>query len=265
MKFKQKLAEKTGLPIQILPASYQILGHVLLLKLSSAAQRHAKVIAKTILELFPYIQTVALQKGISGVYRVPKIKILAGKKETEVRHKELGCEFFLDVAKIMWSKGNHAERARLVEIVKPNEIILDMFAGIGYWSIPIAKHKPCEIFAIEKRALAFEYLCKNIRLNRVNVIAIKGDCRKILENYSFPNPDRIIMGYFPGTLNFLPSALSVAKKGTVIHFHDLAKNLNELCKQVLTTAKGKVCISSARIVKEYSASKQHYVLDLVVK
>jgi tRNA wybutosine-synthesizing protein 2 len=118
----------------------------------------------------------------------------------------------MDVSKIMWSKGNHAERQHMIHIAKPNEIIVDMIAGIGYWCIPIAKHtKVKEIVAIEKNPVSFKYLQENIRANYIsNITPILGDCRNVKD---LPKADRIIMGYFPNTIKFLPAALKISKKG----------------------------------------------------
>jgi len=124
MRFKQIIAGKAGLPEEIIPNTYQMLGKVLLLKLSHPqALKAKKKIAAAILKTFPYVKTVALQKGVSGEFRQPKVEIIAGEKKTLTIHKELSCSFKLDVKKIMWSKGNHHERKRLLRLVKPNEII----------------------------------------------------------------------------------------------------------------------------------------------
>ena len=79
-------------------------------------------------KMFPYIKTVCMQKGVSGEFRKPKVEIIAGLKKTEITHHELGCKFKLDVSKIMWSKGNHAERQHMIHVAKPHEIVVDMFA-----------------------------------------------------------------------------------------------------------------------------------------
>ncbi|MEM4247997.1 MAG: class I SAM-dependent methyltransferase family protein [Candidatus Nanoarchaeia archaeon] len=262
MGFQQILAQKTGLPPEVLPNSYQILGHVLLLKLlDKKALKHKKAIGNTILKISPNIHTVCLQKGVAGEFREPKIEVIAGIKQTETVHQELNCIFSLDVAKIMWSKGNHFEKKRMISVVKPNEIIVDMFAGVGYWSIPIAKHtKAGKIYAIEKNKTAFDYLKQNIRANYItNIIPILGDCRKVVNRLE--KADRIIMGYFPNTLKFLPVALKISKKGTIIHLHELASDLKKLTKEIW---KYKVKIMRVREVKEYSPSKRHYVFDLSV-
>jgi tRNA wybutosine-synthesizing protein 2 len=262
MGFKDNLAEKTNLPIDILPSSYHVLGNILLLKLpNKKAAREKRKIGSAILKMFPYIRTVCLQKGVSGEFRQPKIEIIAGLKKTEITHYELGCKFKLDVSKIMWSKGNHAERQHMIHIAKPNEIIVDMFAGIGYWCIPIARHtKVKEIVAIEKNPVSFKYLQENIRANYIsNITPILGDCRTIKD---LPKADRIIMGYLPNTMKFLPAALKISKKGTEIHFHDISSDTKKLKKAISRHKNLKII--NVREVKEYSPSKKHYVLDLRV-
>jgi tRNA wybutosine-synthesizing protein 2 len=262
MKFKQLLAKQAKLPEEILPASYQTLGNILLLKLTHPqAMKNKKKIGFAILELFPYIKTVCLQKGINGEFRKPEIEILAGDKNTETLHKELDCKFKLDVSKIMWSKGNHFERQRLLKLVKPNEIIVDMFAGIGYWSVILAKNKNVNrIIAVEKNPESFNFLIENICLNKLlNITAVQNDCRSFTYD---KKADRIIMGYFPDTIKFLPAALKLSKKGTIIHFHELTSDIEKLEKEILKHKDIKV--ENIREVKEYSPSKKHYVLDLKV-
>lgn len=264
MKFKDILAEKTGLPPNTLPSSYQILGNILLLKLSNKkAIANKKKIGSASLNAFPYINSVCLQKGVSGELRKPTIDIIAG-KETETLHHELNCVFKIDVAKIMWSKGNHEERKRMISLAGTGETIVDMFAGIGYWAISIAKFKKVKrVFAVEKNPVSFKYLQENIRLNRIsNVTPILGDCRKA----KLPVADRIIMGYFPDTLKFLPAALKISKKGTVIHLHELGKDSNEIKRRIenlMKKSKVKAKITDTKIIKSYSPSKKHFVFDLL--
>ena len=74
---------------------------------------------------------------IEGQKREPTVSLLYG-RETETIHKENGCLFNLDLSKVMWAKGNNNERLRIAKLVKDGETVVDMFAGIGYFSIPIA-------------------------------------------------------------------------------------------------------------------------------
>ncbi|MEK6923145.1 MAG: class I SAM-dependent methyltransferase family protein [Nanoarchaeota archaeon] len=204
---------------------------------------------------FPYIKTICKISGISGEFRKPKIKKLFG-ESTITTHKEHGISYNLDVSKIMFSQGNHFEKKRLTSLVELNEVVIDMFAGIGYFTLPIAK-KVKHVYAIEKNPESYSFLEKNIRLNYIsNVTAIKGDCRKQSGKLG-KIADRIIMGYFPGTKKFLPAALKLAKKNCVIHYHEIGENEKEILEQLPKYAK----LLKMRKVKSYSPNKNHYVVD----
>ncbi len=238
MSFKQKLSKATGVRASVLPAGYQIIGEVLLLKLQKMKSfKQKQEIASAILSLFPYIKTVCEIKEVRGEFREPDVKILSGNR-TETVHTENQIKYKIDASKVMFSKGNLAERKRIVPLVKEGEVIVDMFAGIGYFSLGIAKFtKAKEILAVEKNPLAYNYLAENIPLNKIsNINAIQGDCKTAA--LSFKNyADRIIMGYFPGTEEFLPYALFMAKNPCTIHFHNIYRT-RELWKVPLSQITG---------------------------
>lgn len=266
MSFKQKLADKTGLPLKALPSSYQKIGDIILIKLFGEAAQQKKKISEAILEMFPYIRIVCMTKGVAGEYRKPIVEVIAGDKNTITVHKEHGCLYKLDIKKIMFSKGNLSERRRLIGQVKPGDTIIDMFAGIGYFSIGIAKFtKAKKIYAIEKNPVSFSYLKENIKLNKIkNIKPILGDCRnvKIKEK-----ADRIIMGYFPGTERFLSFALSFLKERGIIHYHNIYKE-NELWKKPLEQIRGvadknsySIKILKKKKVKSVAPHLYHIVMD----
>src|SRR3972149_7744046 len=164
MGFYEKL-EKLEIPQnrkKFLPRSYSLVGKVLVLRLNKNILKYKKKIGGACLHILPYVHTVVLEKGIEGETRKPKIEILAGCKEhdsTQTIMKEHGCQFLLDVSKVMWSKGNKSERERMMQLAKGNETVVDMFAGIGYFSIFLAK-KAKKVFALEINPQAVEYLQK---------------------------------------------------------------------------------------------------------
>lgn len=273
-KLKSRL---NGNELELLPRSYQVLGKILLIKLKPELKRQKKMIGKAVLEMFPYIHTVCLIKGIKEITRKPDIEVIAGCKEkkpvpsTQTLHKEYGCQFLLDVSEIMWSKGNKEERMRMTNLAKPGEIVVDMFAGIGYFSIFLAKYsKPEKIYSIDINPKAIEYLRKNVWLNNVEnkIEILEGDCRKyadLLENTA----DRIIMGYLFDTEKFLPSALKIAKKRCLIHFHRIAKNeetekIKEKITKIGEKEGCKIKIFNVRKVKSYKPKIFHFVFDLKI-
>lgn len=267
MNFASTLSKQTGLPKNSLPKSYQIIGDIMLLKfMKIRSMNQKKNVASVLLNIFPYIKTICEIKKVSGELRKPKISKLAG-NSTITTHKEHSILYKLDVSKIMFSKGNLNERSRLVKQIQNNETIIDMFAGIGYFSLGIAKnnqHKNLKIYAIEKNPTAFKYLKENIHLNKIkNIIPIKADCRIF---HTKEKADRIIMGYFPNTENFLPTALSLLKNKGIIHFHNIYKE-NELWnkpKDDISKHINNFQILSKHKVKSIAPKIYHVVLDIEV-
>ena len=165
----------------------------------------------------------------------------------------------------MFSKGNLYERKRLIDRIKPGETVIDMFAGIGYFSLGIAKFSEAKkIISIEKNPAAFSYLKENIALNKIkNIEPILGDCRTTI---SAEKADRVIMGYFPGTKKFLPFAVNMVKRNGIIHYHNIYKE-SELWKKPISEIRKYMpdfTILEKRKVKSVAPRKWHVVLDVRV-
>ncbi len=118
------------------------------------------------------------------------------------------------------------ERMRVIKQVKKNEKVLDMFAGVGPFAIPIAKK--AHVCAIDINPYAIRYLKENARINKVELRIFEGDCKKIIKNLG--EFDRIIMNFPKGSKNFLDIALKHLKKKGIIHFYTFEKK-DELNKK----------------------------------
>ncbi|MCE7697584.1 MAG: class I SAM-dependent methyltransferase family protein, partial [Methanobacterium paludis] len=175
------------------------------------------------------------------------------------------CLFKMDVAKVMWSKGNTGERKRMSTISEDGETIVDMFAGIGYFSIPMAVHsKPAKIYSVEINPVSYSYLCQNTVLNKVEDIIepILGDCREAAPRGIV---DRVLMGYIGNTHEYLPTAMEVLKDGGVVHYHESVPDKLKFIRPVerIKEAAGDrgVEILNKRIIKPYSPGVYHVVVD----
>lgn len=212
----------------------------------------------------PGVNRVVKLGHINGLKREPEVEVLVG-DGTETIHKENHCLFKMDVAKVMWSKGNTGERKRMANIVQDGEVVVDMFAGIGYFSIPMAVHsKPAKIYSIEINPIAYGYLCENINLNKVkNVVEpLLGDCRELAPRGV---ADRVLMGYIGNTHEYLPAAMEVLKDGGVVHYHESVPDKIKFIRPVerIKEAAGErgVEILNKRIIKPYSPGVYHVVVD----
>jgi len=271
-KLKKELSGKVPKNmLELLPRSYQRLGKIILIKMNLGLIKYKKKIGKAIIRLFPYIDSVFLIRGIKTRTRKPDIELIGGKPCSQTLHKEYGSKFLLDVSEVMWSKGNKAERQRLVEKVKKNEIIVDMFAGIGYFSIFLAKDSRAKrVYSIEINPISADFLRKNSWLNEVEnkIEVLEGDCRKFADILK-DSADRIMMGYLFDTEKYFDSALKIAKKSCFIHFHIKAKEeeLEKIEKKLIEIGKKngyKVKLIETKKVKTYAPNVAHYTLDLRV-
>ena len=88
--------------------------------------------------------------------------------------------------------------------VKEGDTIVDMFAGVGPYSILIAKSKkPSKVLAIDKNPDAVRYLKENIILNSAkNIEAIEGDAREEAKKFA-GTADQVIMNLPHSALEFL--------------------------------------------------------------
>jgi tRNA wybutosine-synthesizing protein 2 len=254
--------------LELLPSGFDRVGHVAILTLPPALMYRSGEIAKALLRL-KGVRTVALREGpITGRHRRPKIKVIAGEPRTETLHKEHGCLFKLDVAKVMFAPGNLFERGRLAGLVRPDEVVVDMFAGVGQFSIPIAKRaRPSRVYAIELNPVAFRYLRENIELNRVGhvVVPLHGDCEEVAP---LGVADRVIMGILHVTHKYLPLAMRVLKpSGGVIHYHESVPSklrFERPIKRITSSTTRKVEILNKRVVKRYAPGVDHVVIDVKV-
>jgi tRNA wybutosine-synthesizing protein 2 len=275
MSLQEKISSITGIPKKEIPGSYQIIGEILLIKFPISMKiQQKKLIAKAALDIIKSIKSVFEISNISGELRKPKITFLAGVKNTRTIHRENGIAYSIDIKKVMFSKGNLFERQRVICQIRKGELIVDMFSGIGYFSLGIAKFSDAnEIIAIEKNPDSFRLLNENIRLNNIsNITAVLGDCRKITRNKNFKSiADRVIMGYLPKTHKFLPSAFNFLKEKGTIHYHDtfLEKELWKKPVGIIKKAakeKGFSILSiKKKKVKSFAPRVWHVVLDIKVK
>nr|MDO8118419.1 methyltransferase [Candidatus Sigynarchaeota archaeon] len=289
MRFQESLKKHLenvldGEELSLLPRGFQTLEDVAIINLKPGLVPKKHVVAQAILDLLPYIKSVwgktFGQAKVVGQFRTPTgLEHLAGVDKSEVIAVENGVIFKHDFTKIIFSKGNINERSYLPRLVKPGEVVLDMFAGIGYFSLMIAKHAlPAIVHACEINPVAYNYLSENIVLNKVQdtVQAYHGDCADIVPRLVKDGllADRIVMGVFPAPKQYLPVALSAAKpiSGTIIHYEGevVDKDTVPLVSDVERAVQSSSTFSYAelqecRFVKNTGIRKQHVVLDFLVR
>jgi len=192
-----------------------------------------------------------------GQRRKPRVQILAG-TPGEVLHRECGISYFLDPSRIMFSAGNRREKERLREIIRPGERVADMFAGIGYFTLPAAL-SGARVHAMEIDPEACSYLERNIHANGVAGLVTPelGDCRFLLSG----TYDRVIMGHFD-SCSYLDSVLPHVGPGSVLHVHTAGDRSPEIA-HILSAAGIPATVETHR-VKKLGPHTWHLVQDVTL-
>jgi len=224
--------------LKILPGSYDIVGDIAVIRIPNDLRHRAKEIAKAIMEINRHVKTVLNQVSpVSGSFRLRRLEWIMGEKRTVTIHREYGCLFKVDLEKCYFSPRLSYERFRVAELVRPSETVINMFAGVGCFSILIAKRSRVDkVYSIDLNPWAIKYAIENIRLNGVEHIveAILGDAKMIIEERFVETADRVLMPLPEKAYEYLDYAIEALKpNGGTIHYYDFihaGKDEDPICK-----------------------------------
>ena len=278
-KRKRKLRSHTSTETSTsIPASYDIVGNIAIIRLSTASCKKVYDVAKALMAIHKNVKTVLAQVSpIAGNLRLRRLMHVAGENRTTTVHRESGCSFSIDVTKCYFSPRLSNERLRLASLVKPRETVVNMFAGVGCFSIIIAKYmSTARVFSIDVNPAAIQFMRENVRLNRVygQVFPLLGDSKTIVESRLRDAVDRILMPLPAKALEYLPTAVSALKPiGGWIHYYDFehaTKGEDPIEKTRLRVAAklAGLCVTYAvpfsRIVRTVGPNWHQVVLDIHV-
>lgn len=255
-----------------LPTSYDVVGDIILVKLPKNLLKYQHEIGESLLKSNKNIKTVCVIEPVSSEFRTRNIKVIAGLKQTKTIHKEYGLLFNVDIKKSYFSPRLATERRRIANLVKPNEIIVDMFAGVAPFSIIIAKHaNPKIVYAIDKNKDAIALAQQNIKRNKVldKIEVIHADARDI-HTIIQKKADRIMMNLPFSAHLFFSYALKIAKDYSKIHYYDILDNnkieyrINKL-KKIAEESKYILLNIDIRKIKTYSPREFYIGMDITAK
>jgi len=204
--------------------SYDVIGDIAIIRMLCASVRIAQSVAEAIMGVNKNVKTVLAQESpVAGDFRLRRLTHVAGENKTSTIHKESSCVFSVDVAKCYFSPRLSNERMRIARMVKPSETVVNMFAGVGCFSIIIAKHaNPAKVFSIDVNPAAIQFMQENIRLNRVydKVTPLLGDSKELINSRLQHVADRVLLPLPEKALEYLPYAVSALKaSGGWIHYY----------------------------------------------
>ena len=269
-RFKSYKNAIEGVPkelLPLLPTSFDVVGDVALIKLPEELCSYRKRIGEAMLKATPSVRIVAQDKGVQGVTRIRDLEILAGQGGLVTVHREQGLRFEVDLSRCYFSPRLSTERTRVATLVSDGERVLDMFAGVGPFSVQIAKNRKVEkVIAIDINPTAIEYLKKNIILNKVeNVEPVCADAKEYIKGVGAV--DRVIMNLPHTGFEYLGDAIMACGEGATIHFYEITDEMETRTKDIeaLALLLGRSAkVVGTREVRTYSPTESQWAFDIKV-
>lgn len=242
-----------------LKGSYDLIGSIAIIHRRDDTR--TRNLADDIIENTPSVKSVFLDTGITGEHRIRELRLLAGVDSRSTVYRENGMTLNVDLSRVYFSPRLATERMRVARASRDGETIIDMFAGIGPFSILIARNRKAEITAIDSNPDAVEIMKSNLERNRLigTVTPVCSDSLVYMKKVS--EADRIIMNLPHDSSSFLKAAVKSLRIGGTIHYYEIC-TLEKLEERMEFMSKLNLEVTAKREVHGYSKSDRMYGLEL---
>lgn len=142
-----------------------------------------------------------------------------------VSHRENSILYIFDVTKVMFSSGNGTEKMRVAKFDCSEEVVLDLYAGIGYFSLPLLVHaKAKHLHACELNPDSVDALKRGLAANGVSdrCTTYLGDNQLTATAEAIVGKcDRVHLGLIPSSELAWPLACNALRRDKVgvLHVH----------------------------------------------
>ena len=205
-----------------LVSAFDQIGDIIIVRIPDSLVSKNKIIGKILLEQVKTAKSVFYQSSpVEGDFRTRNLQLIAGEKKTETEYRENGCRFLVDVEKAFFSPRLSTERERISNLVNDGDVVINMFGGVGMFSILAAKKTRCIVYNIDINPTASKLCEENIKLNKLkgDVISLNGDSTAIINEQLQNKADRVLMLLPERSDEFLDTAISSLKKNGFIHYY----------------------------------------------
>lgn len=254
-------------------SAFDQIGDIIIVRIPDSLLDKKKIIGETLLNEVKIVKSVFYQASpVEGDFRTRDLEILAGEDKTETEYKEFGCRFTVDVANAFFSPRLSTERERIANLIQDGETVVNMFAGVGMFSIMAAKQKKCTVYSIDINPIASKLCEKNIKQNKLvgKVISINGETSEVIKNQLTDVADRTLMLLPERSDEFLASAIKTTKSGGIIHYYchmhaDKKQDAGKLSeKHFIEVCPVKYEILSSKIVRPVGPRYYQTVVDVKI-
>lgn len=203
-------------------SAFDQIGEIIIVRIPDSLLSKKKIIGETLLNDVKIVRSVFYQaSAVEGDFRTRNLEIIAGEDNTETEYREFGCKFIVDVENAFFSPRLSTERDRIANLIQEGEVMTNMFAGVGMFSIIAAKKKKCTVYSLDINPIASNLCERNIKLNKLagKVVSINGDSTQIINEQLVDKSDRTLMLLPERSDEFLESAIKTTKDGGIIHYY----------------------------------------------
>jgi len=245
------------------PVSFTVVGDVAIVALSDEIRSREKEVAEELLRNVKGIRAVYGKEVTEGEYRVQRLVHLAGEIIEVTTYREHGLVYRVPLGKVYVNPRLSAEHYRVASQVSAGEIVLDMFAGIGGFSLLISTLGKAElVVANDANPWAVSAMLDSIKLNKKRlktpILVLNMDAKE-LPSVLKPVFTRIIMNLPHSATKFLDTAYRLCNpRGCIIHVYVVARTQEE----ALNLVPGSI---RATRVLDYAPRKFIYRVDVAAK
>lgn len=243
---KKVLKDKlTDIEISKLYSSFDIIGEIAIIKIPESIEEKKEIIGNSLMDNIKNVKSVFSQSSpVRGEFRIRDLELIAGKDQTITYYKEHGCIFKVDVRNTYFSPRLSTERIRISNLISDDtlqnqkDVVINMFGGVGTYSIIIAKKNPqCIVYNIDSNIHAHVLCQENAKLNKVEnrVFSIFGDAKDVINSNLSNTANRVLMPLPEKAHEFIDEAvLSLYNRTGIIHYfsHVAAKNKKDVIPEV---------------------------------
>lgn len=269
--YAERLSHLPDAAQTLLPSAFDVVGHVLIVKIPDELRAHENEIAKALLDTTPRVRTVVHDEGVAGELRVRALRLLAGDPVTATETTEHGVRIRVDPATCYFSPRLATERRRVAGLVRAGERVVDLMGGVAPFALVIAKHsEAARVDAVDLNEAAIGFARENVKINKLEsrVFPHHADARA----WAAKHPgvaDRVITNLPHSAHAFTEDALRVLKEEGVWHYHcirpddALGRHLAEIASRAADVGRA-LEVAATRVVRAYSPREKHFAVDLAV-
>ena len=254
--------------------SYDLIGDIVVTRIPPHLEGIREEIGEKLLRQNPKARLVLQALGPTSIStRTRDMRPIAGGGPARTEHNEHKTTYVVDVKGVCFTPRLSHERLRVAKQVRRGERVLNMFAGVGSYSLQIANRIQARVYSLDNNPVAIECMRAGLERNDLvgQVLPLLGDARRVLKK--LPTMDRVILPLPSLSDEILSLAADLSVSGGVVHHYREVPGLRGNClKTSLSTLEGALKaikargpeVLTSRVVRSVGRKRWHVVHDILL-